>query len=1723
MKKKLILALMLAVLSAAAGFSQTRTVLFHEPFRGPDDAEAINSQSNPGETFGGNADNWAINNELGYNVYTMTNLGDGSFSTKISRDAYEGASGGSYSETRTWGRKYFAFNFVNSELYRNVWFETGVVNKIDGLVIEYATSIAREWIKLAYTAADVEVIEGLNSWKYVRVKKSLPSVLNLHIRISTTASANQQAIDDIRITAERDYGFDLKRDIPLAEELLETAVEGYEFGMYFAGVPELKAALAEGQRVMEIPDGGYTYEESKVASEALTAALELARKSKITTVNSPKINSIPAQPIKFLNGITDKATVILSGIEATSGAAITTVTARAKNGSFDVNVTGSGETRTLEYGNNVTTFDRDTIIVTVTQDNTPLNGSEKIEMSFAVEVLKSGENAPPRFNDIANVYNLPDNAPEQTITITGITAPDGDGSSVVSVTAVGIANLAVDYVAGATTAMLKFTPNLLSTDKSKALTITVTAKDNGGLETSKSFVVYIYNHLNPPAKFDAPDAAHTTIYIHSGATKLILPNVAGIEEASDFEVEVLSGARLFAEAPTVEYASGQRFAFLKVVGNGMPGTARLRISISDWEQVFDLNFIELSNPGIELQVHDAVNWQHVNVVATGAAPLYTEVYKDGYGASWPNHDNAFWNGKWESFYNDWTIAYSGDTCLPAPKINLGTLVMKGFFIPETSGIYEFSITTNDEFTAGLWFDAGLISWKSAACIARAHGRSQADCPIGTFEDVDGGRVISATYALEAGKAYPMYSVRWFTHEQDWTISYKGPGVATWTTIPEKMLSPLYDLTKPTAPAGVKIHTTMAERILLEWQAVAVQRLKVARIVGYNIYANGKKNNTELVTNTTFLLEGLTGATNYDVFVTAVDELGNESVISNVENTTTLASSATPPAKPAAPRAEAKTGEVLKMRWERSAGIVAYDISVDGAQYNSEKIYADSVFIRKLTPETEYAIRIRAYNGSLVVSDWSDAVKVATGEFDPLAGQLPGFNEHRVNLNIDLKNSSWAQGVGINGSFKDGSLFENGGDNNLKKAIDALKPGIVRWGNLDANKYGLVTVTGPDATAAANPDTYYKASIGKARKELGLATHAINMDYCNSIEAYYAISVGVKDGPKGSVWSGFLADDWTVDYMHPETGYKAFLKLIEYLAGSATSVYGAIRAEEGFSEPVLVKGKSRGIILEFGNEVWGSGSHDAHIGADYDIYGKWCRAMADSIRTSPYWNEVKDLIQFAYSGRDPSISSLNDNVVRGAKPGQVGILALSGYLGGNLDYEPAIDYGQTLDQYYRLRYNHVAYNLQGMQALMKKQIQMIGTPLNAYFYEGQVSTSYYYGNLGQAVVLLDYFTASMKYGGVVPSIYDYSNNEWRIQADNKPFAHYEMARLVNTYCKGHLVKSTVATNNQAMVDLTWPEIDFRPILGFDPVGTSVYNNGNKWSILLFSRDFSNEYSVRINLPEGIGEIKNVKRHVVGGNTEKGFSIRLGFDMIEDEPSTLKSGDIVYVPPYSMVLYTFEAGDPKFEALPLGHFERVKPQALELTGTPSIIVDGGNTKITPVVTPDDAFAQNVIWTISETANKEIIDAGLPFPLMSATPDAVTLRAKGTSTNATTIACNGSFWLTATLADNLAVSKSILITLTNQTSGCEYPELIGVDDVATKATVLFYPNPASETLFVKTNTDAFSTVTIYSSIGVRVMAETSSEQVVELNVASLPAGQYTAVIESNGKAESVIFLKK
>ena len=103
----------------------------------------------------------------------------------------------------------------------------------------------------------------------------------------------------------------------------------------------------------------------------------------------------------------------------------------------------------------------------------------------------------------------------------------------------------------------------------------------------------------------------------------------------------------------------------------------------------------------------------------------------------------------------------------------------------------------------------------------------------------------------------------------------------------KILVTLYwsirnDTQAPTAPTNLAASAITQSSLTLNWTASTDN----VGVTGYDVFRNGTKINTSLVTTTTYNVTGLSASTAYQFYVQAKDAAGNTSANSNTINVTT---------------------------------------------------------------------------------------------------------------------------------------------------------------------------------------------------------------------------------------------------------------------------------------------------------------------------------------------------------------------------------------------------------------------------------------------------------------------------------------------------------------------------------------------------------------------------------------------------------------------------------------------------------------------------------------------------------------------------------------------------------------------------------------------------------------------------------------------------------------------
>ncbi|WP_372948722.1 T9SS type A sorting domain-containing protein [Mariniphaga sp.] len=1106
----------------------------------------------------------------------------------------------------------------------------------------------------------------------------------------------------------------------------------------------------------------------------------------------------------------------------------------------------------------------------------------------------------------------------------------------------------------------------------------------------------------------------TKIFIGSGQNQIIIPILDSISSKNP-QIEVFSADANLLEVLNTDYVSGQTFVLVNVEEKGITGIVNLTVKLQ-YEEVSDsidymVRIDPYHNPGMLFQIHDIVFWQEA--IPLTNEPVYEKIIQTSAGPY--NQLN----------YSEIPLTVNMDcTGASCTGHDFFTSLYKGYLIPPASGTYHFYMRSQDRHT--LWLSPNENFSNAQKIVARSSNHGNAGTEIGNQTTK------SAPVELEAGKVYAFYATQWIIHTTIGGILWDGPGI-NMGYIPGEHTMPVYDVTKPTPPANLILSWRSSFGFLMNWSPSSDNN----KVSGYNMYLNGYRINEELIKEKTYRVENLTAETSWQIVVTAVDYSGNESFISEILELETHKADNQPPAPPQNLEVLQATGLALKLEWsgatDNETEVIGYNFYIDDVLYNtSDYIFENKIVIHNLLPETVYSISIEAIDAGLNVSDKSEIFSVSTAEFDPTG---PNLGERIGKVVVHNKNTSWNEGIGLNGPYENGDMVNKP---EVRQLVKDFQAGAVRWGAISANSKSFQGSVGP----------------GKAN------TYGKMMNLANEIGAWFALTVGVKNG---------------LDY---RTDPNTFLYLLEYLAGDANTAWGTVRTSEGFAEPLLQQGK--GILLEFGNEVWGAAVHDAEIGSDYAKYAKWVRDMTEVVRSSPYYDPEK--IIMVYSGRYPHPDNsygVNTKVLTGDK-GHAECLGVSGYMGGNLSYDPEIPKGESELDYYKNSLEMSRKNIEGFVLTMKEMLSLTGTLKTFYLYESNMTTTSYNGRFGQAIVLTDYLANSMNYGTILPSIFHLTGGQWRITqpAENyKQLPLYHTGKYFNRFCKGHILGSEFISNNK-ITDSN------NKIINYDAVGVYAYNSGEQFSILMMNRDFENDFTIQLELPAGFDFSENATVYTIWQEDFSSFETN-----IDSTEVTLSDDLLIRVPKHAMVIVSIEGEDPGYEQLPLGYYDRVRPESLNVTSTRNFIIDANleTDIIRTEILPSNAFSTVAILDVTENTTESILT-----PLSGGR---LHIKASGICGD------EGYIKIHAYAADNHALSDTVTVLVTNQGTDCPSTSAKLVD---INGQPLFYPNPATEKIYFSKSLDSISLIEIFDYQGKKVF-QTDLRGGHEISVEKFQSGFY------------------
>lgn len=1201
----------------------------------------------------------------------------------------------------------------------------------------------------------------------------------------------------------------------------------------------------------------------------------------------------------------------------------------------------------------------------------------------------------------------------------------------------------------------------------------------------------------------------------------------------------------------VLYTQGQSFAIIKVREFGIDGTATINFSVQDPDgttpKSFVINVGFFYTQGCKWSIYDIVFWQNAfppdneitkldSIIPRVELPTNIEIWRNLGMTAGPIQLGGIF-----TFHDGYTTGY------------------RGTIIPTATGIYMFTLDYQD---GGEFRISSSASYKDVFQIGGFRKRSEGS-----------PQVITDTVYLVAGKPYGYKCAYWTVFSEQFALrwAYLGANPTNVTTVtsaamptnvggttfltntplginmfipgfyakttsagPINFLTlgaggalatyPYYDLMKPVSVSGLTLLRKGNDKMEFKWNA-SFDSIGVKK---YNVYVDGVlRFSTKDDKQLSYVLTGLNPSTSYAIFVTAIDNAGNESNISNVLFDTTFPNDAIAPSAPNGLTVDVLADMSAKVSWspatDNASGIYGYKVYVDGSAvpYNTDTANVTSMVLKTFDPLSSHTFTVQALDGNFNASALSTALGFTTVAYDPLLTS-PGVKKLRMNISKEYVGK--IDGFGLNASYDN---YTTTYVNNVKR----INPGLVRWGTLDPNRY-----------------SYNESSVGTR-------TYAKFVDFANKVDAAVAISIGTDATPLID-WrnESIVGVDFAGTVKQMTIMERTAQQMIAYLFApdsmATKSVLGANffpyhadvrkRLNEGFRQSTFTGTSSafKGLIVEFGNEVWGGTSlgasgevdHNADGFGNYTTYGLWARKMARAFKSSPYYDSTK--IKLTYSMREPqpgnSFGLTEAILATNSDPLDVDLgdlLAPAGYMGGNLNYSPGVPAANSELGYYRNSLEYMFRNLNGFYATKNLDNTFRKKQRGFFLYESAMTKSTYNQRMGQAIVLSDYLLTAHKAGSYYPGLFSYEGGEWGITSNDFAVLNpmFKATLLINNVTKGNkdVLNTSVTTFERSINDLGTPIGVGSNYL--DPVSTNIFHKNGVYSLILISRDFDADFQVQLSFPTGM-----LLTPTVSGVSKYMFNTTGDFSSLQSSVSTssttISNNMIVTVPKYSMIVFTFNG-----EVLPannqqLGFSTYRLPTGFNVTvdnpsnaNSLSVTEQFGSISFNATVTGGVAATTVVGWKITKPDSVTSLDI-------------VYLDEKTLRFNANDCRSNGVVTVTSFLRENPNASYTFVVTISGQLSDgvltqeqCpKFNTLTGVNTKKYTSDFKLYPNPTNGNV-LNIESDNTGNFVITNMQGLVVFNKTVNSKFETFNI-SLDSGLYFATFtNSKGSITKKIVITK
>ncbi len=324
-----------------------------------------------------------------------------------------------------------------------------------------------------------------------------------------------------------------------------------------------------------------------------------------------------------------------------------------------------------------------------------------------------------------------------------------------------------------------------------------------------------------------------------------------------------------------------------------------------------------------------------------------------------------------------------------------------------------------------------------------------------------------------------------------------------------------DTQAPSAPTNLSSSNLTQTSVTLNWTTSTDN----VGVTGYNIYQNGIKINTSLITTTTFNVTGLIAATAYQFYVNANDAAGNTSANSNIVNATTLLEpDIEAPTAPTNLSSSNLTQTSVNLNWTASSDNIAvtgYDIFQNGIKINTSPVTATSYSATGLVALTTYSYHVIARDAAGNLSAGSNIVTVTTPDTQVPTAPSALTSSNLTATSVTLNWTASTDNVGVTGY----DIYQNGIKLNTSLIISTnynvtglISATIYNFyvraldvsGNVSANS-NTVNLTTPDIIAPSAPSNLTATNLASTSVTLNWAASTDNV----SVTGYDVFRNGVK--------------------------------------------------------------------------------------------------------------------------------------------------------------------------------------------------------------------------------------------------------------------------------------------------------------------------------------------------------------------------------------------------------------------------------------------------------------------------------------------------------------------------------------------------------------------------------------------------------------------------------------